>query len=177
MHQTVLVHVPKEYADDIEGYVTDAMSPFDESLSVDPYIVRPADYVKKDYADRPREYMDKTIEEWASSWYSGSLDSEGNIVSTCNPRGYWDWYVVGGRWDGDLLQIKPDVEDDIENNTISCAGLILRTAEGFYTAAIVYQGEWIDIHPLGEKIKKDKVRDILNECDTDDLFVLIDAHY
>lgn len=33
----------------------------------------------------------------------GSVDEEGNIISTYNPNSKWDWYEVGGRWSGSLL--------------------------------------------------------------------------
>lgn len=28
------------------------------------------------------------------------LDADGNIYSTRNPESKWDWYAIGGRWDG-----------------------------------------------------------------------------
>lgn len=33
----------------------------------------------------------------------GNLDEDGNYVSTYNPDSKWDWYEVGGRWDGSLI--------------------------------------------------------------------------
>ena len=34
------------------------------------------------------------------------VDEDGNLIESCdrtNPNAQWDWYVVGGRWDGMLL--------------------------------------------------------------------------
>lgn len=37
-------------------------------------------------------------------YYEGSeLDAEGNMLSTYNPNSKWDWWVVGGRWSGELI--------------------------------------------------------------------------
>jgi len=35
-----------------------------------------------------------------------SIDDNGNVLSTYNPDSKWDWYEVGGRWQGMLL-LKP----------------------------------------------------------------------
>lgn len=32
-----------------------------------------------------------------------TLDDEGYSISTYNPQSQWDWYSVGGRWNGDIL--------------------------------------------------------------------------
>lgn len=31
------------------------------------------------------------------------LDSDGNILSTCNSNAKWDWYSIGGRWDNSII--------------------------------------------------------------------------
>jgi hypothetical protein len=35
-----------------------------------------------------------------SEYEESMLDPEGSITTTYNPNTLWDWYVVGGRWDG-----------------------------------------------------------------------------
>lgn len=37
-------------------------------------------------------------------------DEQGNVWSTWNPKARWDWYVIGGRWDGGLVTTEPVVE-------------------------------------------------------------------
>ena len=44
---------------------------------------------------------DEDFYEYAKKW-GYDLDKEGNLISTYNPKSKWDWYVVGGRWDGYL---------------------------------------------------------------------------
>ena len=43
------------------------------------------------------------------SW-GNELDSDENLLSTYNPNSKWDWYCVGGRWNG-FLVLKERKED------------------------------------------------------------------
>ena len=85
--------------------------------------------VEVDRTDEARALYAKEAErsepfaEWALGWYGGSLlqrgrqrtddhkygfveiDDAGNVIRVVrrtNPNKKWDWYVVGGRWDGAL---------------------------------------------------------------------------
>lgn len=41
--------------------------------------------------------------EWYTKWGGyHHCDEEGNIYSIYNPESKWDWYQVGGRWDGHI---------------------------------------------------------------------------
>jgi hypothetical protein len=35
------------------------------------------------------------------------IDSNGGVLSTCNPNGYWDWWTIGGRAEGYIKERKP----------------------------------------------------------------------
>jgi hypothetical protein len=57
-----------------------------------------------DYTKERLELYEKSDEE-IYQWYRGSddddrYDENGNELSTYNPKSKWDWYTVGGRWDG-----------------------------------------------------------------------------
>ena len=40
-------------------------------------------------------------------WYEPEdIGPDGEVYSTSNPNGYWDWYQIGGRWAG-ALTVKP----------------------------------------------------------------------
>ncbi len=42
-------------------------------------------------------------------WYKdqpGKIGANGELYSTSNPKGYWDWYQIGGRWAGNIT-VKP----------------------------------------------------------------------
>src|SRR5206468_2164876 len=40
-------------------------------------------------------------------WFGGEIDEEGNLYYTSNPNAKWDWYSLGGRWQG-LFSLKAD---------------------------------------------------------------------
>ena len=46
---------------------------------------------------------DEEIYQWGAKGYEPSnFDEDGNIISTYNPNSKWDWYQIGGRFDGAL---------------------------------------------------------------------------
>lgn len=44
----------------------------------------------------------------------------GEYETTCNPEGYWDWWVIGGRWNGTLLGDEYKISED-ENSYQRCS--------------------------------------------------------
>ncbi len=86
--------------------VDELLAPYDEEVKYAPYLKfskqEAVDYVRKNY----REMFDKSDYEcwnFIASWYIA--DRKGNLYSTSNPNGKWDYWVIGGRWDK-LLKIK-----------------------------------------------------------------------
>lgn len=63
---------------------------------------------------RCRAYDDAGAEDW---------DEDGNLLTTWNPDGQWDWYVIGGRWDG-ALRLKRNAggsaDETSDNKTRGC---------------------------------------------------------
>lgn len=68
------------------------------------------------------------------------IDSEGNELSTYNPNAKWDWYQVGGRWDGFLK-----TKDGREINETTIGELDFKSLSP--TFAVLKYGEW---HEKGE---------------------------
>jgi len=82
-----------------------------------------------------------------------NIDEDGNVYSTYNPLSKWDWYRVGGRWDGAMVDNKQtsengfnfdDMHETFENN--SC---FVRQIKKDWTpfAIIAPDGKW---HEKGE---------------------------
>ena len=60
------------------------------------------EYLAKEFPKR-LEWTDEECFEDMNKWYDEeSIDADGNIYSTYNPKSKWDWYVVGGRWSNGL---------------------------------------------------------------------------
>lgn len=113
-HFTVLVIGP-----DYE----EQLAPFDENLDVESHR-KYADsddlewfeqiYTKENDGAKPKSWEALAVwlnEKWDDEEYH--YEPEGGIyhMSTANPEGYWDWYVVGGRWRG-FFKLKTEALDE-----------------------------------------------------------------
>ncbi len=92
-----------------------ALSKFDENLEVETYIKREKEellkecdeyLLREDADDRLKGMLTGTTEVdkiaiWCQFWYGSTrVDDNCNLLSNYNPYSLWDWYDVGGRWDG-----------------------------------------------------------------------------
>lgn len=143
-HFIVGALVPREIfkkSDEIvRCYIDARMAPYSEGLEVIPYIFKTAKEVGKEFEDYKKEHPkgEKNVREWAKKWYGEELDDKGNLLSTWNKNSFWDWYLVGGRWDG-VITDKPQRSDDganigekhetLKNNSIP-VGKLLEKARG-----------------------------------------------
>ncbi len=117
-------------------FIDRIMEPYSEHLEVESYISKTADEVREEYEEASKkhpEYKDMDIEEWSEKWYGEKLDKEGNLLSTFNQDSFYDWYRVGGRWDGYLTDNRrrsdngfnfDDIHEEVENNSISVEDMI-----------------------------------------------------
>lgn len=87
----------------------DLLAPYSENLRVEPYIR----YTKQEAIDYVRKNIvgygvgdgksDEECWDFMAKDYDDKTDGDGNIYSTYNPNSKWDWYCVGGRWSGELV--------------------------------------------------------------------------
>jgi hypothetical protein len=83
------------------------LAPYSEHLEVPPWFkpMTPEDvqlmakYYKFDVSDL--DAIDRHMNEWSGHFCTFQDDQPG-YMTTDNPNGQWDWYVVGGRWDGEV---------------------------------------------------------------------------
>lgn len=103
MHYLTYVIIGKNT--DIEEAVAEAMQPFDEELEVKPW-KRYLDAgeiaaMAKHYRVRKTSIrkLAGCMEDWCGG--KGGVDAKGLfVIHTYNPNGKWDWYEIGGRWNG-----------------------------------------------------------------------------
>ena len=83
--------------------VEEMLAPYSEELKVAPYVIytraEAITYAREHYSDC-RDMSDAECLEFMADGYT--TDEQGNIYSTYNPKSKWDWYEVGGRWNGYL---------------------------------------------------------------------------
>lgn len=103
MHYLTYVFIPCDRP--VEAAVCEAMTPFADGLEVKPW-KRPL--ATAEVAVMARRYglpardlaaLSARMREWTGR--PGGVDEQGLFEEvTYNPDGKWDWYEVGGRWDG-----------------------------------------------------------------------------
>lgn len=88
--------------------LSDMLAPYDEGISVEPYIRETSEEVIKTYKEKTgaTEVDINSLIEWAKEWYDEDIDEQCNILTTYNPNSKWDWYSIGGRWSDLLDNIK-----------------------------------------------------------------------
>ena len=85
------------------------LAPYNENLEVEPYLKYTVDeaiaYIKEHcvpYNDYLKEYADRHLIDWFAE-NEGLLIKQDGLYSTYNPNSKWDWYQIGGRFDGELM--------------------------------------------------------------------------
>lgn len=126
--------------------VDEQLAPYDESIQVAPVkmhleeddVKRMAEYYKIDVSDK--EALSKKMIDWHGG-KGGGLDKEGLFYwSTYNQSSKWDWYEVGGRWDGSL-----ETKDGLVNE--ATIGELIKPIEP--TFAVVKDGIWYENGKVG----------------------------
>ena len=100
--------------------VDELLAPFDENISVEPYIYKTKAQIIEDAKEKKERYLKdlpSNVPNWMKAYIDAETDEElyqaefdedeqydeeGNELSTYNPNSKWDWYSIGGRWKGIL---------------------------------------------------------------------------
>lgn len=128
---------------DPEMLVTEKLAPFNEQLKVAPY----REYLDKSDIARMAEHyqlkrndlqaLAQRLEDW-HGWPGGVDGKRLFYTTTLNPDGRWDWYEIGGRWNGRIKGAK--------RNVISTRALRksphLKDALPFYV--VTPEGTWLE---------------------------------
>lgn len=167
-HFTVGIIVPPGETD-IEGYIALRMDTYYEHDDAEPYVYYSLDHAAADIAasihrlelviarnepmydidkchgilarlraTTPQQYYDERIR------LHEQFDDEGRPISTYNPDSKWDWYVIGGRWDG-WINDRETSNESIEDNSALVEETIARNK--IPHAVITPDGDW---HERGE---------------------------
>jgi len=127
----------------------------------------------------------ESVKEWGYL-----IDEDENLLTSYNPDSKWDWYSIGGRWDG-FLPLK-EVDEDGERLTASEAYFHeidweYMLKEGYPPFCFINEdGEWFEKGEMGwwgvtfdekpEDTWKTLFADYLKEVDSDCLVTVVDFH-
>jgi hypothetical protein len=180
-HFTVGIIVPEDKLPDILAFICKQMEPYNENTRVEPYVCYSIEEAKaeieRDIArlgriieqQSPDYNLDKcrdilaglrtTIPEQRYSeyvQYHELFNVQGEPLSTSNPDSKWDWFVIGGRWDGWItgneqssdhgLNFGPQ-HQTIENNIATTEQAVERDV--IPHAIITPDGEWHEHGQMG----------------------------
>jgi hypothetical protein len=124
-HYTVGIIIPEDHLPHLDSFVEAQMTPYDENTRVAPYVCYSVEQARaeierdihrlsrivegRDAAynlEKCREHLEALRATTPEAKYAEYVrihehfNHRGEPVSTDNPNSKWDWYVVGGRWDG-----------------------------------------------------------------------------
>jgi len=143
-HFVVLIIVPKSIylkgEEEVKAYIRDTIGKYDENLEVEPYVDMTLAQLEKDFEEKKNDQSENfrkyrkiinkysSVDEFARKWHGYELfDSDGNALSKRNKDVLYDWYVVGGRWNGVITQNETtDEEGNLECNSVSVKTLLDR---------------------------------------------------
>lgn len=170
-HFTVGIIVPEDKLPRIQDFITRQMDPYCEHSEVEPYVCysveKAAAEIERDIGRLERiierqdpEYnLEKcgeiaarlrraTPEEKFREYvaHHETFNDQGEPLSTYNPDSKWDWYVIGGRWDG-WITAKETSGERVQDNIALTEQAIAR---GIIPHAIVTpDGGWHERGQMG----------------------------
>ena len=151
-------------------YIESLMGPYDENLEIDEYEIEcdcigevarcHANIVAGKYSNKRNSFIEIWYKEFNSHWLkdeptkSCSCEGTGIAKSTDNSDGRWDWFVVGGRWNGLINGEPQEDKENIENNIISVKDYIKllrklkKGQQNHRTHTILFPNNWMEVHKL-----------------------------
>ncbi len=194
MHSCIYVFITGS-EQDTESLVEVALDPFNEAHDVPPY----KDHLSRSCIRYMAEHYKllatdlQKLAEKMPDWRGvpGGIDELGLFaICTSNPVGKWDWYEIGGRWDGFITGRKRPSTDIIRNNSI-CASTLVNVrdfAKRIPDGIVMPTGQWVErtslvttssgwyVRETPEDVWCNRVRRILKAC-PDHRVVGVDIHF
>ena len=120
---TVVIVPGNTEFDQIESKVQELLSPFNENLTVEPYKV----YFDAEEIQQMADFYEVSAQNLAAlakkmiDWtgQEGGVDDKGLYkITTYNPKSKWDWYTIGGRYDGRLKGEASNTDEGLYRNIL-----------------------------------------------------------
>jgi hypothetical protein len=169
-HFTVGIIVPQD-VNDVEDFIARQMDPYYEHTDDDPYVCYSVEQAAADIAStihrleliisrnepdfdltKCRQNLEQLRAMTPQQKYQEHIrfheqfNDEGEPISTYNPDSKWDWYVIGGRWDG-WINDKETSGESVIDNAATTEEAIARNK--IPHAIITPEGEWLEHGQMG----------------------------
>lgn len=170
-HFTVGIIVPSHELSNIQAFIVHQMAPYDEKMKVPPYVSYSVAQAKADLnrdirrferiierkdpiynLEKCKELLEElrltTPEQMYREYVQchDNFDEQGQPTSTYNPDSKWDWFVIGGRWDGWVNDRETSTEATIDNIATTEAAL---ERNKIPHAIITPDGQWHEHGQMG----------------------------
>lgn len=134
------------FEDAVMKLLSEAMQPFDENMPGEPRLAMTLEELQKELdkvknyegedefnLKMKEKYKDSTLESFCENYFGYDFMEDG-AYTTYNEDSKWDWYVVGGRWNGCLpvkgeessKENRDSYQDDVPNNCCKIKDIQLR---------------------------------------------------
>ncbi len=102
MHQHCLLIIPANIYENgpeaIMNYIYEKLKPYNSSDPIPPYIEKTKENLQKAYEKYKSDCnLECTLEEYCRT-FDYQLDEYGNLISTYNHEGFYDYYIIHNRW-------------------------------------------------------------------------------
>jgi hypothetical protein len=169
-HFTVGIILPHG-VNDAEGFIANTMEPYFEHADSELYVCYTLEQAAADIAStinrleliisrnephydlgKCRQQLDELRAKTPQQKYEECLryheqfNDQGEPVSTYNPDSKWDWYVIGGRWDGWINDLDTSRESLTDNMALTEEAI---AREKIPHAIITPDGEWHERGQMG----------------------------
>ena len=170
-HFNVGIIAPSHELSNLQAFIASQMAPYDENTEVEPYV---SDSVEQAQADLTRDIsrFERIIERQEANYnlekcqellaklrvttpeekyreyieYHEHFDGKGEPTSTYNPDSKWDWYVIGGRWDG-WINDRDTSNEAVSDNIATTEAVLERNR--IPHAIITPDGQWHEHGQMG----------------------------
>jgi hypothetical protein len=154
-----------------KGKIEELLTPYDENIEMKPYIAhyrRDAEKLRKKELRYYKEILDRkdegfnlekiaehykylqqiSVGQYYDQHFEGrKRDKNGNILSTYNPNSKWDWWQIGGRYAGWLLDLSPQKAIALKDNICSVEYAMKEKKIPF--VFILPDGKWLEQGKMG----------------------------
>ena len=170
-HFSVGIIVPSHELSNLQAFITEQMAPYDENTEVEPYVSYSVEQAQADLTrditrfegiierqdanfnlEKCQEHLEKlrvtTPDDKYREYveYHKHFDEDGDPISTYNPESKWDWFVIGGRWDGWINDC--DTSSEAVSDNIATTEAVLERNK-IPHAIITPDGQWHEHGQMG----------------------------
>lgn len=133
----------------------------------------------RDYVHTLRKGTDKEKIDAYADWFGYTIDADGNrLIRQGNPYGECDWFVIGGRWSGELKDYDGQGHDSLRVQDMNLNDP--DNINGLYGIIRYYENEdWVDYDGGGSDTFKEEIGKAIHwsEVHEEPLYItLIDMH-